>query len=347
MTNFQNLSQWGWTPFFQLQLSLDEWSEVTPARVVVQQKSNLTVVTDSDFRRIDITPSMPSIVVGDWLLIDQDSRFIRLLERRNTFKRKAAGVDAKWQLLSSNIDTALIVSSMNEDFNENRIERYLALALESEIDPILVLTKDDIAVDKATWQSKISELAEQVTVLSINAQAFESSSALFDFLKFGQTSVLLGSSGVGKSTLVNTLSKRDVQTTGEIREDDAKGRHTTSSRYLVPLENGSLILDTPGMRELQLADCQNGIQKAFEDIDMLAKHCRFADCQHSGEPGCNVLKAIESGELSQRKLNNYIKLKEEETRNSRTIAQRRSADKSLGKFYKTTLKQAKRLKGRD
>ncbi len=347
MTNFQKLSQWGWTPFFQLQLSLDEWSEVVPSRVIEQQKSILTVITDAGIQQVPIMPSMPSLVVGDWILLNQNNGFVRDLERRNYFKRKAAGVESKWQLLASNIDTAFVVSSLNDDFNLNRIERYLTFAREAEAEPVLVLTKGDLVDDIEQWQDQYQELTEQIPVIVVNALDFNSCERLFDWLQFGQTAVLLGSSGVGKSTITNTLSQQNSQATGAIRESDSKGRHTTSSRYLIPLQNGSLILDTPGMRELKLADCEQGIQAVFSDIEELAENCRFTDCQHNGEPGCNVQKAVAEGVLSQRKLDNYLKLKGEEARNTATLAERRAADKSLGKFYKYSFKESKKLRGRE
>lgn len=347
MTNFQKLSKWGWTPFFQLQLTLDEWSEVVPSRIIEQQKSELTVVTTDDIRKVKITPHMPPLVVGDWILISHNNTFIRNLERRNCFKRKAAGIESKWQLLASNVDTAFIVSSLNNDFNLNRIERYLSFAREADVEPVLVLTKGDLVDDISFWQNKFLDLTKELPVLVVNSLDLHSCEKMFDWLQFGQTAVLLGSSGVGKSTITNTLTEKNIQVTGTIRENDSKGKHTTSSRYLIPLKNGGLLLDTPGMRELKLADCEHGINEVFKDIELLAKNCRFTDCNHTGEPGCNVQKAIELGDLPQRKLDNYIKLKNEDARNTATLAERRAADKSLGKFYKYSYRESQKLRGRD
>ena len=156
----------------------------------------------------------------------------------------------------------------------------------------------------------------------------------------------LGSSGVGKSTLINTLLGEKRQSTGGIREDDDKGRHTTSRRSLISLSAGGVILDTPGMREIQMADCKEGIATTFADIEAYAEHCRFSDCQHQTEPGCAVQQAILTGELEQRRVNNYLKLLREEALNSATLSERRSSDKALGKYYKQTLSEAQKLKGR-
>jgi ribosome biogenesis GTPase len=161
----------------------------------------------------------------------------------------------------------------------------------------------------------------------------------------GKTVVFLGSSGVGKSTLTNTLLGQNLQSTGGIREDDSKGRHTTTSRSLVSLPNGGMVLDTPGMRELQIADCQDGIASTFADIQNLAARCRFADCTHNSEPGCAVQKAVQAGEIDSRRLRNYQKLLKKEALNS-SLAEKRAKDKALGKFYKRTLADAYKIKGR-
>lgn len=351
MTNYQALATLGWAPFFQQQLSLDEWDCVIPARIVEQHKSMVAVATESDIVNLHLTPNMPPMVVGDWLLLDADRRFLRLLERKTCFRRKSAGTDVQWQLIASNTDTAFIVCSLNDDFNLSRIERYLSLAHSAEVEPVIVLTKSDLVEPEQltgpeSLREQVQQLDKNMSVIAVNALEPDSHDILTPWLGTGKTIVMLGSSGVGKSTLTNTLLGEQKQATGDIREDDSKGKHTTTSRSLMPLSSGALILDTPGMRELQIADCQEGIASTFSDIEALTIQCRFSDCGHNGEPGCAVAQAISNGELDARRLRNYQKLVKEEALNSASLSQKRAKDKALGKFYKRTLADAYKLKGR-
>ena len=346
MSDFSLLATLGWQSFFQQQLSLDEWEHSRPVRVVEQHRSELCVACGSELLNLPITHSMPDIVVGDWLLLSEDGHFERLLERQTCFQRKAAGTQVKTQLISSNVDTAFIVCSMNEDFNLNRIERYLSLVNEAHVEPVIVLTKSDLSASPQEFIEATRRLNPAIAVEAINGLNAESVSTLAPWLTPGKTICVLGSSGVGKSTLVNTLLGEAQQETKSIREDDAKGRHTTTRRSLIPLETGALILDTPGMREIQLTDCKDGIEETFADIQALAATCRYHDCQHIEEPGCAVRQAVEAGELDERRLDNYLKLLREEAFNSANMAERRAKDKSLGKYYKRTLAESHKLKGR-
>ena len=343
MTSLANL---GWQAFFQQQLSLDEWDEAMPARIVEQHKSEVTVATESGTFNIPLLSSMPEMVVGDWLLLDSQQHFIRLLERKTCFSRKAAGSKLKTQLISANVDTAFIVSSMNEDFNLNRIERFLALVNESGAEPVVLLSKSDLSETPQSFIEKIQSLDPFLMVEAINCLDKESVNKLSPWIKQGTTIAVLGSSGVGKSTLINTLLGEQRQSTAGIREDDDKGRHTTTRRSLISLGGRGMILDTPGMREIQIADCKEGIATTFADIEAYAEQCKFSDCRHQSEPGCAVQRAIASGELEQRRLNNYLKLLREEAFNSASLSERRSSDKALGKFYKQTLAETQKFKGR-
>ena len=346
MTNFHILAAMGWRPFFQQQLTLEEWDCVIPVRVTEQHKSQLTVVSDSHTFSLPVVPSMPALVVGDWLLLNEQHQFLRLLERYSCFKRKSAGTSHDWQLIAANVDTAFIVCSMNEDFNPSRIERYLALAEAADVEPLVVLTKADLTEQPEQWVDNVRSINKQLQVVALNALDSSCADTLSDWLNPGSTVVMLGSSGVGKSTLANSLLGEARQLTQGIREDDAKGRHTTTGRSLLPLPNGSLILDTPSMRELQLADCHDGIVSAFADIQQLAKGCRFADCQHHSEPGCAVQAALAQGELAPRRLANYQKLLKEDELNSATLAEKRAKDKAFTRFVNYSQKESRKFKGR-
>ncbi|KAF7785564.1 ribosome biogenesis GTPase [Pseudoalteromonas rubra] len=344
MTNFQILASLGWTPFFQQQLTLEEWSNASPVRVVSVHRSCISVQSDTGFFVLSLTPAMDTLAVGDWILLDNQQRYIRLLERQSCFRRKAPGTQRAWQLISANVDTAFILCSLNEDFNLNRLERYLALVHSASVQAVILLTKADQVDHTDQALTLVRELDASLDVLALNTQASDCAERLSPWLTKGQTVVLLGSSGVGKSTLTNTLMKAQHQQTGRIREDDGKGRHTTTHRELVALPSGGLLLDTPGMRELQLGGCDAGISSAFADIEQLSEQCRFSDCQHDQEPGCAVHRAVESGALSQRRLNNYLKLNRENAFNTSTMAQRRAKEKSFGKLVRQIVKDRERFK---
>ena len=338
MREHPSLQELGWSHAFQQQLTLDELESCQPARIFHQHRSLLQLQTESGEIELPVTASLPGLTVGDWLLLDQSGHFIRLLERSSLFSRKAPGIKASRQLIAANVDTAFIVTSMNLDFNLNRLERYLTLANESGVESVIVLTKLDQCDDPEFYRDKAQAVGSFVNVIAVNSLDPGSLEQLGPWCQAGKTIVFLGSSGVGKSTLVNTLSGRALQATRTIREDDNKGRHTTTGRSLIRLSSGALLLDTPGMRELQLADCEAGIEDTFAEITRLAEDCRFSDCQHDQEPGCAVRRAIETGALEQRRLQSYQKLKREQMLNSATLAEKRAKDRAFGKHVRSVMK---------
>lgn len=346
MSFISDISQLGWQSFFQQQMSLEEWETLTPARVIEQHKSEVILAGEFDTIHLLLLHSMPPLVVGDWLLLDSDRQFVRLLERKTCFRRRRAGKTSDTQMISANVDSAFIVCSMNQDFNLNRIERYLALVAESEAEPVVVLSKSDLASNPASFVEQVEKLDPLLAVVAINALDCDSVGQLQPWLKTGRTVAVLGSSGVGKSTLVNTLLGEQAQSTGGIREDDDKGRHTTTRRSLLVLEAGGLLLDTPGMREVQLADCEEGIVAAFADIEALAGQCRFSNCHHDNEPGCAVQRAVAEGVVEERRLLNYLKLRREDAFNSASLHEKRAKDKALGRYYRRTLADSNKLRGK-
>jgi ribosome biogenesis GTPase len=343
-TLIPTLPQLGWKPFFQQQLSLEEYDELTIGRIIEQHRSNLIVISEKGQHDLIKTPHDEKVCVGDWVLFDDNNRLHRILERQSLFQRKAPGTKVSTQLIAANIDSLIIVCSLNQDFNLNRIERYLAIAKEAQVDPIVVLTKADQCIDADSKKAQVQSLDPLLVVHALNALDPNQVSLLENYCKSGKTISFLGSSGVGKSTLVNGLLGSEALKTGTIREDDSKGRHTTTHRALKVLTQGGVLMDTPGMRELQLAECEQGVNETFHEITALTKQCRFNDCGHASEPGCAVQRAIDMGTLPQRRLASYLKLLKEQAFNNATLSQRKENDKAFGKMINRVQNEAKHLK---
>jgi ribosome biogenesis GTPase len=304
---------------------IDAHPDARPVRVIEQHRTGyvvaeaaghaLAVESPPEWMRRRF-PAQDRAAVGDWVLIREASprpQIAALLPRRSTIKRAAAGEHYQQQMIAANIDTVFVVCGLDADFNPRRIERYLLLVRGGGVEPVVVLTKaDKDGSDAEASLAALAELAAQgIVAVAVNAKDRDSVAALDPWLGPGRTVVLVGSSGAGKSTLTNTLLGTEKMKTGEVRESDARGRHTTTYRTLIPLPSGACLIDTPGMRELKPTGEEDLADGGFADIEALAGECKFRDCRHAKEPGCAIRAAIDAGTLDRARFANYLKLRDE------------------------------------
>lgn len=321
------LAELGWNDSFQSQVTAEE-ADTAPARVTAVHRARIEALAAGG--ALDLIPatslSTATVAVGDWLLT-RDGVALRVLDRHSLVARKAAGSGVARQVIAANLDTLLIVSSCNNDFNAARMERFLVLAASAGVDPVVVLTKADTCPDPESFAAEARRLKRGLKVVLMDAKRDDVRAALAEWCGPWKTVALLGSSGVGKTTIANALTGGNAPVQ-DIRDDDAKGRHTTTGRYLVAMAGGGWLIDTPGMREVQLTDAFDGIGLFFDDLTELALTCKFRNCKHEGEPGCAIQSAIAAGELDPARLQRWQKLLSEDQTNSDTM--QISADRAAG-----------------
>jgi ribosome biogenesis GTPase len=319
-----DLASFGWSEFFESRFKLYEDHGYTAGRVALEHKNFYRVYTEdgdvlaelSGKLRHEAANRSDLPVVGDWVAVrsrpEGDRAMIHaVLPRRTSFARKTAGSRTVEQIVGANIDTVFLLTSLNQDFSLRRIERYLLTAWESGANPIIILSKSDLCERVAETIDEVRSIAGSVTIHAVSVVTGEGLQDIAQYFKHGQTVALLGSSGVGKSSLINHLAGIDLLKVQTVREHDDRGRHTTTHRELVLLPAGGLVLDTPGMRELQLWDGDESLQLVFDDIEELAGRCYFGDCHHQDEPRCAVREALAAGTIDAGRYESYEKLQKE------------------------------------
>jgi ribosome biogenesis GTPase len=330
---------------FQVQANRDGF-EI--GRVVSEHKERFIVSTTKGEFEAEITGHLRFTAksredfpaVGDWVSLttyDTDFGIIhKILPRFSVIKRQAVGQFGEVQVIAANIDYAFVVQSVDRDFNINRIERYLTISNSSKVKPIIVLTKIDLISGQylSGIVENLKSRIKNVPVITLSNTSHNGIDLIETILEKGKTYCMLGSSGVGKSTLINNLSGKTVMQTGTISQSTNKGRHVTSHRELVLLENGSILVDNPGMREVGIADAATGLEITFNQIYTLSQNCRFKDCTHTNEVGCAVLEAVEKGEIDKTSYDNYLKMEREKSHFESSMTERRKKDKDFGRFLK-------------
>jgi ribosome biogenesis GTPase / thiamine phosphate phosphatase len=350
---FNKIIKFGFNEAFQNKIDCEKYVGFNIARVLTVHKEGYTItngdkdmpaeVTGKIIYNSDSPIDFPT--VGDWVMTqeyDQENHAIihEIVPRNSLLKRKTSGKNVEFQLIAANVDIAFVIQSLDTNFNIRRLERYLAMIYESNIEPVLLLSKSDL-LDQDSIEKhlkEIKELAPSLSAIPFSNTNKSNLDSIKDILKPCQTYCFLGSSGVGKTTLLNNLIGDSVFKTTAVREKDSKGRHATTQRQLTKLDSGAMIIDTPGMRELANFSVESGIDETFHDITELANSCKFSDCSHVNEKGCAILKAIEDETLSSERYQNYIKMKKESQHYEMSYYDKRQKDKRFAKFCKTVMK---------
>ena len=347
----------GWNPLFESRFSSLESPGLIPARVaqehrelylVFSEVGELSAEVSGRFRhQAGSRADFPS--VGDWVAVtarpeEGQATIHAVLPRKSSFSRKAVlGGGSKdgpgktdEQVLAANVDTVFLVTGLDGNFSLRRMERYIAAAWDSGAEPVIVLNKADLCSNLAERTSETETIAVGVPIHAVSAVEQRGLEVLHDYLGVGRTVAFLGSSGVGKSTLINALLGEERQKINPVREFDDKGRHTTTHREMILLPSGGIVIDTPGLREIQLWGDESALNRAFEDIEELASRCRFVDCRHGGEPGCSVQEAVHDGRLSPQRLDSYIRLLKEQKhlQMRKNLVMRRSTERARDRRYK-------------
>ncbi len=321
------LENYGWDSSLQSAFEMLSDKDLIPARVAIRHKNNYLIASAEGDMSAEISGKMlyeieDGIIadgfpaVGDWVAVrtfPEEGKAIiqKLLPRKSKFSRKEAGIKTVEQVLAANIDTVFLMMSLNSDFNIRRLERYLVLASESNVSAAIILSKADLCEDTERMLEEVKTVSKDIPVHIVSSLTGAGIEDLRIYFEGNKTISILGSSGVGKSTFINALLGSDKMKVNDISEYKDKGTHTTSHRELVLLPTGGLIIDTPGMRELQLWEGERGVEEAFEEIEALMENCKFTDCSHTNEPGCAILEALDSGELDEDRYKSYLKLKRE------------------------------------
>ncbi|MDD4202907.1 MAG: ribosome small subunit-dependent GTPase A [Candidatus Omnitrophica bacterium] len=351
------LEDLGYSDFFKNSKASEIDASFVPARIIAEHKELYILRNEVSEFSAKITGKMMFTAssredypaVGDWVLItvldDEKAVIHEILPRKTVLKRKSiAKMDA--QIIAANIDLAFIIQALDRDYNLNRFERYFALAQSGKIKPAIVLNKTDL-IDEEELASKISEIKERFNDIDIYATSTltgQGLSVLKQDINRGLTYCFLGSSGVGKSSIINMLLGKELLKTGEISSHTSKGKHVTTHRELFVLDSGGVVIDNPGMREVGLVDSDTGIKNVFCEFDELSRSCRFIDCTHEHEPGCAVLDAVRSGEIDEQKYENYMRLVRENEFNTMNKIEKRQKDKKFGKFIKQAKKDIRKYK---